>query len=536
MSLILDALRKSERERLGQAVATESRTVGMDELGDDEQRAPGGRRWPVIVGLCTALVIVGGAAGYKFWFKPRNSPVAIALPPAATSETMETVGAEMDPPPVEEAVEVAVEPPPPPSLQESPTEEVVVMAAAEQPVEPAPETAMPPAPDPEPASESEPEPVPDPLSDALPEREQHEPTELMLAEVPPPVNAVEGTPVEAAPDEEPTITVQGTEPEAGPETRTEASETGEPETVTDTPAVEADAVTEPESAVAEPDRFPTPAAKPETPPRPVVRTDDPGPSDPRAFYDRAVAFESEGLYAQAIAAYTDAILLNPEFAEAYYGRAWAHVANGAYTEAISDFSRLLAIKPGMPEAHFGRGWAHELAGEADAAIRDYGDAIRVAPRLAALRFNRGILKLYEQDFVGAERDFMAVQDFGNATERDFATIWTFIARAKAGAPLPDVLPALRDVPANSTWPGIIVDYYFGRVTESDVVAATETGDFREEAVRACTAFYFLGQHALISGNEADAANYFRRAASTDATTLRQYWAAILELDRLGIVY
>ena len=50
------------------------------------------------------------------------------------------------------------------------------------------------------------------------------------------------------------------------------------------------------------------------------------------FYDRGLAYESKGDHDKAIADHTEAIRLDPKFADAYDGRACAYVGKGTYDQ------------------------------------------------------------------------------------------------------------------------------------------------------------------------------------------------------------
>jgi tetratricopeptide (TPR) repeat protein len=87
---------------------------------------------------------------------------------------------------------------------------------------------------------------------------------------------------------------------------------------------------------------------------------------------RGQAYEGEGLLERALEEYTQAILLNPEFAEAYLGRGWVHHAKGSRRLAVKNFNQVVRLQPRNPEGYFGRAWAYEQLGQADLAIKEYG--------------------------------------------------------------------------------------------------------------------------------------------------------------------
>ena len=57
------------------------------------------------------------------------------------------------------------------------------------------------------------------------------------------------------------------------------------------------------------------------------------------------AYRHHGQYEQAIAEYTNALSVNPEFAEAYTFRGFAHFKRGRSDLAVEDFTEAIALKP-----------------------------------------------------------------------------------------------------------------------------------------------------------------------------------------------
>ena len=76
-------------------------------------------------------------------------------------------------------------------------------------------------------------------------------------------------------------------------------------------------------------------------------------------------------YAEAIADFTTAIELFPEFVLAYCGRGSAYERTWQYAEAIADFTTAIELAPELAMAYLGRGQAHEGAGSIAEAISDY---------------------------------------------------------------------------------------------------------------------------------------------------------------------
>ncbi len=63
------------------------------------------------------------------------------------------------------------------------------------------------------------------------------------------------------------------------------------------------------------------------------------------YYNRGVAYGDKGLYDQAIADYTQAIALKPDYAAAYDNRGWSYEKKGARDQAVADYRAALRLDP-----------------------------------------------------------------------------------------------------------------------------------------------------------------------------------------------
>ncbi len=105
-----------------------------------------------------------------------------------------------------------------------------------------------------------------------------------------------------------------------------------------------------------------------------------------AYSKRGVAYLRAGRYDPAIADFTKAIALAPDFAEAWNNRATAYGAKGRYDRAIADATRAIALKPDYPLAYSNRARARHLKGQDAEALTDAEKAAALAPtNIAILR-------------------------------------------------------------------------------------------------------------------------------------------------------
>jgi len=105
--------------------------------------------------------------------------------------------------------------------------------------------------------------------------------------------------------------------------------------------------------------------------------------------NRGVACKQNAKYDQAIASYTSAIEMFPEYADAWFNRGIAFKDTKQNDKAIQDFSKAVAIDPAHNRAYNNRGNIYIRQKRYDLAIADFSNCIRIAPDYALAYLNRG---------------------------------------------------------------------------------------------------------------------------------------------------
>ena len=106
-------------------------------------------------------------------------------------------------------------------------------------------------------------------------------------------------------------------------------------------------------------------------------------------YFKGLVLAEQAIWTKAIAEFSKAIHIDPEFAVAYDNRGLAYANSGQQDRAIADFSRAIEIAPNYSEAYVRRGFIWEIKGNLDRAVADYNKAIRINPQEARAYFFRG---------------------------------------------------------------------------------------------------------------------------------------------------
>ena len=99
----------------------------------------------------------------------------------------------------------------------------------------------------------------------------------------------------------------------------------------------------------------------------------------KAYYNRGNAYDDKGEVDIAIADFTKAIALNPNYALAYNNRGNAYGRKGDYDRAIADFGRAIKLNPKDADAYNNRGLAYDDKGNKEKAIADYRKVLEIDP-------------------------------------------------------------------------------------------------------------------------------------------------------------
>jgi lipoprotein NlpI len=107
----------------------------------------------------------------------------------------------------------------------------------------------------------------------------------------------------------------------------------------------------------------------------------------------------------AIADYTQAIKIDPNFAVAYSNRGLARAGKGDHGGAVADFNKAIEVNPQSPYAYYVRGHARKVYYDhLDEAIADFNKAIEINPCYALAYYQRGLARYTKGDYDGAVAD------------------------------------------------------------------------------------------------------------------------------------
>ncbi len=129
------------------------------------------------------------------------------------------------------------------------------------------------------------------------------------------------------------------------------------------------------------------------------------PNDYDAYNSRACAYDEQGEYDKAIQNYNRAIELNPNDADIYNNRGVAYYNISDIHRAFLDYNQAIKLNPNDPKVYVNRGVAYRKTGDYDKAIADYNQAIKLNPDFVEAYNNRGVVYYDIGDINRAIADF-----------------------------------------------------------------------------------------------------------------------------------
>lgn len=257
------------------------------------------------------------------------------------------------------------------------------------------------------------------------------------------------------------------------------------------------------------------------------------PQSAVAMNERGDAWRALRDYDRALADYSKAIDFAFDWPEAYRDRGYLYHLEARYQEARGDFDRAIRLNRDDAEAWNGRALVSLAEGNGDKAISDFSRALKLLPQSGAYYANRATARLIEGDLQRAIADFE--QAVIHDPEEPFLRLLLFVAEARAGNRTEAegrlaAYAAEHEIPA---WPKPIVDLFLGRGSITAVEEAATRAAGIEADGQVFDANFYLGQWALLHGDEDSAEARFQSVYDSRLREYLEFDIARAELDGLA---
>ena len=272
------------------------------------------------------------------------------------------------------------------------------------------------------------------------------------------------------------------------------------------------------------------------------------PDDTDAIFARASIYGDGGYRDRAIEDLTEVIRLSPDDLQTFWFRAMTYFDNGDYDLAISDLNRVVGAQPEINYKTVSyihqRGLAYLYKGDYDQAIRDFEQVGKVETYDF---YREGLAYFYLGQFENA----------GEAFERGgqfiYSNVWAYLAARRAGGDAKEELHRMSDEAAlvQADWPVPVARYYAGSITEEQLLSAARSDDLQDKNPCMCdnpesgkvhnkyhthqtesAAYFYLGEHELLSGHSADAKALFQQSIVMGVKNTDEYQGAVVEIRRM----
>ncbi len=247
------------------------------------------------------------------------------------------------------------------------------------------------------------------------------------------------------------------------------------------------------------------------------------PQYARAYMRRGAAYAGKSDYDRSLADSTMAIELDPKNFKAYGNRALAYAHKDDFDRAIFDYTKLIEINPGEARAYEGRGSAYERKGRYDAAVADYAQVMEFDPKNFTYARSLGLMKFLTGDFRGASSDLARAFELRSDI---YVTLFLYLARKRAGESAETELEANAKQLPIKVWPYALAELYLGKRSAAQLLAAETTRNFR------CQTQFYVGEWYVLNGNTEEGLMALDAAAESCPKDLIEGKAAVAELKRL----
>lgn len=214
------------------------------------------------------------------------------------------------------------------------------------------------------------------------------------------------------------------------------------------------------------------------------------------YYERGVIYDRMGLAAHSRYDFTQALSVDPTFADAYNFLGLYLLLSQSFDEAFDAFDSALELSDDMQYSYLHRAVGLYQVGRYQLAMND-------------------------------------IEMFYSLDQNDpYRILWRFIINSKI-----DPLKALRALKSptqlsdDHRFAWAIVDVIAGRTTENDFLESLSYGvrTNKELAQRLCEAYFYLAHWHKLSGNLEKAVYYFKLSTATNIHEFIEYKYALIEL-------
>jgi lipoprotein NlpI len=249
-----------------------------------------------------------------------------------------------------------------------------------------------------------------------------------------------------------------------------------------------------------------------------------------ALNDRGVCYQAQGLHGLALADFQKALTLMRRtpgcynvLALAHCNRAISYKVLGEFDRAIDECETALKLNPHLISAHVERAASTLLSGRPALAVDLFDQALTLAPRSGEVLRGRGLAHFMAGDFAKAAADYARSFSYGS---EPYAAFYLYLARRRCDQEAAAELQAHAGKQRVTGWEAQIAAFLLNQRSPEALLGAASTQSQHGEAA------FYIGQQLLLEGKTDEAIACFESVLANCPAIFTEHIGAVFELDRL----
>jgi tetratricopeptide (TPR) repeat protein len=256
------------------------------------------------------------------------------------------------------------------------------------------------------------------------------------------------------------------------------------------------------------------------------------PNFVRAYGKRAGIYYDNKKATEAIFDYTMCTNLSPDYTAGFYYRGLIYMDQGKYKNAIEDFSSVIKVDPSYTDAYLNRGISSGNLRNFNDALYDYEKVEKLEPEYWQIHNRKGHI-YYQQEYWQK-----AVQEYSTAIQKKPKEAISYVYRANTYSKMGDAEKCLMDFLMAQNLNPKLSDVYLnrGNVFYNAEMYEDALKDYKQviELSPKWSGAYFNAALALQGDQKfTEAINYFQKAIDLDPKNLDAYMSKAYAYDAIG---
>jgi lipoprotein NlpI len=257
------------------------------------------------------------------------------------------------------------------------------------------------------------------------------------------------------------------------------------------------------------------------------------PDDPDGYESRGNAYRHQSQFDEAIADYNHALQVKSDYSLAYYYLGLTADLQGQYDTAIATMGKYIEMQPKDADGFAERGLDYFEKAQYPQAIADFNKALELQPNRAYAFVERGCAHYLAGQTSQAAADFeLAIGVNPASGTAVYAALWLHMTKARLHQEGDEELAEVAQKADLSSWPGPVLKFYLGQMTDDALMAAAADPDPQTHVGEACEANFYTGEDALEHQRQTVALARFRAVHDNCIKDYVEYGAALAELKHM----